>query len=479
MRLLTAVILAVLVISTANAEIYNVKDYGASGNGADDKDADDTSAIQAAIDAATAVVSHGGTVFFPAGSYRVTATLRAPGSSHGLNLLGEGKTRTVIYRDTDYGSTLIVGDPERFATENVTISGLWFYHDYGGYENHQPPSTMLNKPTQGAHIVAYGMTRGKITDCQFWNMPRQLHFVGGSISEVSFCTLRGSWDLKIPALQVTTENMYFEKMPGGIVPSSFRVVHNEIVGYISPERMVRHGTWSGMMIENVGPLYGIHIVGSEVIQIEGGNIASMSDSAILLNAEKAGDAMLEVYMSGIFFDGNLFAGVRIINKPGGGSSYNVHINDNTFIGQRNSEHAIWVGTSTDNEPPVKGIAIQDNIILSFNNTPIVINGGTGFNISGNQIRYYNCRGGYIDRLNASAIYVGPAARLVKIADNALGGGNSFEPYGAPFNTCEWGISYPAESKTVFLSDNNDFGINPRHALVTPYDNVAAVPKSLE
>jgi len=155
MRLLTAVILAVLVISTANAEIYNVKDYGASGNGADDKDADDTSAIQAAIDAATAVVSHGGTVFFPAGSYRVTATLRAPGSSHGLNLLGEGKTRTVIYRDTDYGSTLIVGDPERFATENVTISGLWFYHDYGGYENHQPPSTMLNKPTQGAHIVAY------------------------------------------------------------------------------------------------------------------------------------------------------------------------------------------------------------------------------------------------------------------------------------------------------------------------------------
>ena len=64
---------------------FNVRDYGATGDGI----ADDTAAIQATIDAAA---PHGGTVFFPVGVYRVTATLTVTTTSRppGITLQGAG-----------------------------------------------------------------------------------------------------------------------------------------------------------------------------------------------------------------------------------------------------------------------------------------------------------------------------------------------------------------------------------------------------
>lgn len=62
--------------------IYDVTTFGAVG----DNVADDTSAVQAAINAAGA--ANGGTVYFPAGQYRVTATLAAIGLA-GVKLQGD------------------------------------------------------------------------------------------------------------------------------------------------------------------------------------------------------------------------------------------------------------------------------------------------------------------------------------------------------------------------------------------------------
>ena len=78
------------------AEIKNVKDYGAVGNGT----ADDTAAIQAAVNNVSAPFSSAnrGTIFFPAGTYRITspvtfelsANVRNIGflGAHGAKLLG-------------------------------------------------------------------------------------------------------------------------------------------------------------------------------------------------------------------------------------------------------------------------------------------------------------------------------------------------------------------------------------------------------
>ena len=37
-------------------------------------------------------------------------------------------------------------------------------------------------------------------------MPCQLRFYGGSVNEIAFCTLRGSWDHDETDLQVTTDD---------------------------------------------------------------------------------------------------------------------------------------------------------------------------------------------------------------------------------------------------------------------------------
>ncbi|MGZ5029066.1 MAG: glycosyl hydrolase family 28-related protein [Methylobacter sp.] len=69
-------------------EMISVKDFGAVGDGA----ADDTAAIQAAINSATS----GMTVFFPAGFYKITATINLP-NTYILRLVGQGMYASRIY----------------------------------------------------------------------------------------------------------------------------------------------------------------------------------------------------------------------------------------------------------------------------------------------------------------------------------------------------------------------------------------------
>ena len=80
-------------------DAVSVKDFGAVGDGA----ADDTTAIQAAINAAEAAGR--GTIRFPAGLYRVTATLTV--DSNNVYICGAGMWNTIITRSTNYGDTLV------------------------------------------------------------------------------------------------------------------------------------------------------------------------------------------------------------------------------------------------------------------------------------------------------------------------------------------------------------------------------------
>jgi len=68
-------------------ESISVKDFGAVGNGS----ADDTTAIQAAINSLS---STGGTVYFPAGTYKVSSTLNI--THDNITLAGAGKGATTL-----------------------------------------------------------------------------------------------------------------------------------------------------------------------------------------------------------------------------------------------------------------------------------------------------------------------------------------------------------------------------------------------
>jgi len=96
---------------------YNVRatTYGAAGNGS----TDDTSAIQAAINAAA--TAGGGTVYFPGGTYRITAVLTL---TAGVSLQGAGALASAISMDHASNNTLSVS----VGTANIPtfIRGLRF-----------------------------------------------------------------------------------------------------------------------------------------------------------------------------------------------------------------------------------------------------------------------------------------------------------------------------------------------------------------
>lgn len=81
----------------------NVLRYGADLTGGNDS----TSAINNAI-AAVFAATYGGTVFFPAGEYKVTSTIVLPKSiTKSIRIIGEGPRASVLYA----GSNITAGDP--------------------------------------------------------------------------------------------------------------------------------------------------------------------------------------------------------------------------------------------------------------------------------------------------------------------------------------------------------------------------------
>ena len=107
----------------------NVKDYGATGDGT----TNDTAAIQAAIDA----MSSGGTVYFPAGTYRIARTTGTD-DRWGIKVTNSNVTlrgdQAVFRRfDTDISTyalaypILFIGTPDSntaSATEKINIEGI-------------------------------------------------------------------------------------------------------------------------------------------------------------------------------------------------------------------------------------------------------------------------------------------------------------------------------------------------------------------
>jgi hypothetical protein len=94
--------------TTARAGLFNVLDFGATGDGV----TDDTAAIQAALDACG---TSGGIVYFPAGTYIITAPLLIPAGS--ITIRGADKSRTQIRKTTN---TAGVGTDRAFRSGTVT-----------------------------------------------------------------------------------------------------------------------------------------------------------------------------------------------------------------------------------------------------------------------------------------------------------------------------------------------------------------------
>jgi hypothetical protein len=155
-------------VQTKLRESVSVKDFGAVGDGV----TDDTAAIQAAIDSLTSI---GGTVFFPAGNYKISSTLLIRYSRIGL--IGDGLLASVI-SNSSASSTAI-----KFAAnpDTTVITGNSFINlrlvvttsldsNATGIEMTQCDSFRMDKVRIEDHLVNLlinGCTNTNITDSFF------------------------------------------------------------------------------------------------------------------------------------------------------------------------------------------------------------------------------------------------------------------------------------------------------------------------
>lgn len=112
-------------VTTANrtiaqkfAEYTSVKDFGAVGDGA----TDDTAAIQAAIDS----FSVSGAVYFPKGTYKVSATINLV-NKHRISLIGDGVSVTAIQAASSFTGTVLINQVHTTIVYGAvnTISGFY------------------------------------------------------------------------------------------------------------------------------------------------------------------------------------------------------------------------------------------------------------------------------------------------------------------------------------------------------------------
>tara|TARA_R110000744_G_scaffold56820_3_gene119763 strand:+ start:38 stop:1924 length:1887 start_codon:yes stop_codon:yes gene_type:complete len=169
--------------------IYSVKNYGATGDGT----TDDTDAIQAAIDAA---IASEGTVFFPTGIYRYTASSQTGHGADkqsfnlhtGITILGESRTGT-IFKPLDAAPndmptfTAQVGNSDNITLCNFTIDGNKSRAAVGGGSESED---------EGINFKA--SNNSKVMDVTIHDMGQDgIDFDGGTNALVDGCYIYDCW----------------------------------------------------------------------------------------------------------------------------------------------------------------------------------------------------------------------------------------------------------------------------------------------
>jgi Pectate lyase superfamily protein len=163
-------------------EVKNVKDFGAVGNGS----VDDTAAIQAAVNLAIGQYSSGnrGTVYFPAGTYRITAPVTFETSTMNIRFLGEP------------GARLLGGFADALLKRsyNSPIGGVHVIENL----------IIQNGHTAGKGVMLHSCVTAKVVNCQFSDGAIGIETYNSQCATLDTCTFIGHTNVGVMAGNATT-----------------------------------------------------------------------------------------------------------------------------------------------------------------------------------------------------------------------------------------------------------------------------------
>ena len=160
---------------TKRSDWISVKDHGAVGDGK----ADDTAAIQAACEK----VGRGSVLYLPAGTYRITETLRITGPAIGVAVIGHGRDTKLVW-DGKEGGVLFADDGIAHSRYiGITFEGggkaaIGFHHDsHKRFETEVRHHHLAFRGFTIAGVLAepkdrYALAEAEFNNCLFENCAR-------------------------------------------------------------------------------------------------------------------------------------------------------------------------------------------------------------------------------------------------------------------------------------------------------------------
>lgn len=137
-------------------DIINVKDFGARGNGS----TDDYIAVQTAVNMTTNLLGRG--VYFPAGTYRMTNTLRCPPAgttiTNDVVMFGDSQFNTFlsfVNVTNGNGIEMVTSEGSRegsLVIRDLSLRGPFYNSVFGFNPNSEPFQTVAQVPFRGAGI---------------------------------------------------------------------------------------------------------------------------------------------------------------------------------------------------------------------------------------------------------------------------------------------------------------------------------------
>lgn len=178
--------------------LYNVKDYGAVGNGS----TDDTTAVQAAITACDG--AGGGIVYYPAGTYKITATLTVPTATQFI-WQGTGMRTSIIQAPSDLGAGVFAVDKTGTTSQKGSEFRDLQFQGSGGTGS----PTVGTKPSNNDGINLGGDWKMRGCEVVGWRMGVTM---AEDHSSVENCRIKNNWgNVYFPNGPIRTDNHYFKK----------------------------------------------------------------------------------------------------------------------------------------------------------------------------------------------------------------------------------------------------------------------------
>lgn len=358
-------------------DIIDVKDFGATGNGT----TDDTAAIQAAINAGGV----GSYIYFPPGTYLVSATVTGKANQV---LFGAGATSTVIQRSGNFGHTFSWGS----SAGAVQIRGLWFNHSQW-YT--QGATSLPNLATSGAHIYMSGAQQALIENCFFWRMPYGIELDASTLTTIRNNWFQGVWDPANAGCQEGIACIWLNNQVGNC--EIIKIEGNYINGAKSAARNITYTATDGSKTvsrnQNIGAQFGILVLGCEDFLVENNFIGAQYTAGIYTNFNAA-SANLDWRIVGNFFDdGPSVSNGSSIYFNSQGASYFVNgvtIADNVFNGEQQGIYAIVAfNAGAPGNSILNNFSITGNTFVAHVGCPISLYAATSGTVAGNTVTAYN------------------------------------------------------------------------------------------